>query len=90
MVYTTTVQFCISYYSCTGNFAIILMVENEEELKNLLMRVKEKSEKSGLKLHIQKTKIMASDPITSGQIEGGKVELVTDFYFLGLQNHCGW
>ena len=59
-MYTTTVQFCISYYSCTGNSAIILMVENEEELKNLLMRVKEKSKKSGLKLHIQKTTIMAS------------------------------
>ena len=66
------------------------MAESEEELKNLLMRVKEKSEKSGLKLHIQKTKIMASGPITSWQIKGEKVEIVTDFYFLGLQSHCGW
>ena len=60
-----------------------LMAENEEELKNLLMRVKEKSEKAGLKLNIQKTKIMASSPITSWQIKGGKVETVTDFLFLG-------
>ena len=61
----------------------ILMAESEEELKSLLMRVKEKSEKSGLKLNIQKTKIMASGPNTSWQIEGGKVEAVTDFIFLG-------
>ena len=60
-----------------------LMAENEEELKSLLMRVKEESEKSGLKLNIQKTKIMASGPITSRQIEGEKVEAVTDFLFLG-------
>ena len=59
------------------------MVESKEELKNLLMRVKEESEKAGLKLHIKKTKIMASDPITSWQIEGEKVETVTDFIFLG-------
>ena len=59
------------------------MAESEEELKNLLMRVKEESEKAGLKLNIQKTKIMASSPITSWQIEGGKVEAVTDFIFLG-------
>ena len=65
-----------------------LMVESEEELKNPLMMVKEKSEKAGLKLKIQKAKIMASGPITSRQIEGGKVETVTDF--LGLQNHCRW
>ena len=65
------------------------MAESEEELKNLLIRVKKKSEKSGLKLHFQKTKIMASGPITSGQIKGGKVEIVADFYFLWLQNHCG-
>ena len=67
-----------------------LMVESEEELNSLLMRVKEESEKYGLKLNIQKTKIMASGPITSWQIEGEKVEAVTDFIFLGSQNHCGW
>ena len=61
--------------------------ESKEELKSFLMKVKEKSEKAGLKLNIQKTKSMASSPIASWQIEGGKVEAVTDF-FLGLQNHC--
>ena len=60
-----------------------LMAESEEELKSLLMRVKEESEKAGLKLNIQKTKIMASGPITSGQIEGEKVKTVIDFIFLG-------
>ena len=60
-----------------------LMVESKEELKSLLMRVKEESEKSGLKLNIQKPKIMASGPTTSWQIDGGKVETVTDFIFLG-------
>ena len=65
------------------------MAESKEELKSLL-RVKEESEKPGLKLNIQKTKIMASGPITSWQIEGEKVEAVTDFIFLGFQNHCGW
>ena len=59
------------------------MAENEEELKSLLMRVKEETEKAGLKLNIQKTKIMASGPITSQQIEGEKVEAVTDILFLG-------
>ena len=59
------------------------MAESEEELKSLLMRVKEESEKAGLKLNIQKAKIMASGPITSWQIEGGKVEAVRDFLFLG-------
>ena len=59
------------------------MAENKEELKSLLVRVKEESEKAGLKLNIQKTKIMASGPITSWQIEGKKVEAVTDFLFLG-------
>ena len=67
-----------------------LMTESEEELKSLLMKVMEKSEKVGLKLNIQKTKIVASSPITSWQIDGGKVETVTDFYFEGLQNHCRW
>ena len=66
-----------------------LMAESKEELKSLLMKVKEESEKAGLKLNIQKTKIMASGPITSWQIDGETVERVTD-YFLGLQNHCRW
>ena len=59
------------------------MAESEEELKSLLMKVKEESEKSGLKLNIQKTKIMASSPITSWQIDGETMEMVTDFIFLG-------
>ena len=67
----------------------ILMAESEEKLKSLLMKVKEKSEKVGLKLNIQKTKIMASGPITSWEIDGETVGTVTD-YFLGLQNHCRW
>ena len=67
-----------------------LMVESEEELESLLTKVKEKSEKAGLKLNTQKSKIMASSPITSQQIEGKKTETVIDFSFLGLQNHCGW
>ena len=66
------------------------MAANEEELKSLLMKVKEESEKVGLKLSIQKTKIMASDPITSWQIDGETVETVADFIFGGLQNHCRW
>ena len=66
------------------------MAEREEELKILLMRVKEGSEKVGLKLNIQNTKIMACGPVTSWQIEGEKVEAVTEFYFLGLQNYCRW
>ena len=66
---------------------ITLMAESEE-LKNLLMKVKEESEKVGLKLNIQKTKIMASGPFTSWQIDGGTMETVTDFILGGLQNHC--
>ena len=66
------------------------MAENEEELKSLLMKVKEESEKVSLKLNIQKTKIMASGPITSWQIDGETMERVSDFYFGGLQNHCRW
>ena len=62
---------------------------SEEELKSLLMKVKEESEKVGLKLNIQKTKIMASGPITSWEIDGETVETVSD-YFGGLQNHCKW
>ena len=67
-----------------------LMAESEEELKRLLMKMKEESEKAGLKLDIQKKKIMASGPITSSQIDGETVETVADFYFSGLQNHCIW
>ena len=66
------------------------IAESEEQLKSLLMKVKEESEKAGLKLSIQKTNIMASGPIISQQIDGETVETVTDFYFLGLQNHSSW
>ena len=66
-----------------------LIAESEEELKSLLMKMKEESEKAGLKLNIQKTKIMASGPITSWEIDGETVEAVSD-YFGGLQNHCRW
>ena len=69
---------------------IILMAESEEGPKNLLMKVKEESEKVGLKLNIQKTKIMATGPITSWQINGETVKTVRDFIFGGLQNHCRW
>ena len=69
---------------------ITLMAESEEELKSFLMKVKEESEKVGLKLSIQKTKIMAPSPITSWQRDGETMETVSDFYFLGLQNHCRW
>ena len=65
-----------------------IMAESEEELKSLLMKVKEESEKAGLKLKIQKIKIMVSSPITSWQVDVGTMETVTNFYFLGLQNHC--
>ena len=65
-----------------------LMAESEEELKSLLMKVKEESEKAGLKLNIQKTKITASSPITSWEIDGETVETVSDFIFFGLQHHC--
>ena len=66
------------------------MAENEEELKSLLMKVKEESEKAGLKLNIQKMQIMASGPITSWQIDGETMKTVTRLHFLGLQNHCRW
>ena len=65
------------------------MAESEEEIKSLLMKVKEESEKVGLELNIQKTKIMASSPITSWEIDGEIVETLSD-YFFGLQNHCRW
>ena len=66
------------------------MAENEEEQKSFLMKVKEESEKAGLKLNIQRTKIIASGPITSWQIDGETMETVTDFIFGRLQNHCRW
>ena len=67
-----------------------LMAESEEELKSLLMKVKEESEKVGLKLNIQKMRIMASGPITSWEIDGETVETVSDFILGGFQNHCRW
>ena len=67
-----------------------LVAESEEELNRLLMKVKGESEKAGLKLNIQKTKIMAFGPITSWEIDGETVETVSDFIFLELQNHCRW
>ena len=74
----------------TENWIKHLLAESEEELKSLLIKVKEQSEKVGLKLNIQKTKIMASGPITSWQIDGETVGTVSDFIFWGLQNHCRW
>ena len=67
-----------------------LMAESEEELKSLLMKVKQESEKVGLKLNIQKTMIMASSPITSWQIDGKTIETVRGFIFLSSKNHCRW
>ena len=77
----------INHLRYTGDTT--LMAENEEELKSLLMKMKEESEKVGLKLNIQKAKIMSSGPITSWQIDGETLETVT-VYFLRLQNHCRW
>ena len=68
----------------------ILMAESKEELKSIVMKVKGESEKAGLKLNIQKTKITASGPITLRQIDGETVETVSNFIFWGLQNHCRW
>ena len=73
-----------------GEISVTSDMLKEEELKSLLMKVKEESEKVGLKLNIQKTKIMASGPITSWQTDEETVETVRDFYFGGLQNHCRW
>ena len=73
----------------TSDMQMTPLMAESEELKSLLMKLKEESEKIGLKLNIQKTKIMASGPITSWQIDGEKVETVRD-YFLGFQNHCRW
>ena len=75
--------------SITSDMQVTLIAESEEELKSLLMKVKEESEKVGLKLNIQKTKIMASAPITSWQIDGETME-TERVYFGGLQNHCKW
>ena len=72
-----------------SSFDTTLMAESEEQLKSLLMKVKEESEKVGLKLNIQKTKTMASGPVTSWQTDRETVETVSD-YFWGLQNHCRW
>ena len=69
---------------------ITLLAESKEDLKSLLMKLKEESEKAGLKLNIQKTKIMASIPIASWKIDGETMETVRDFIFLWLQNHCRW
>ena len=66
------------------------MAESEDELKSLLMKVKEENEKVGLKRNIQKTMIMASGPISSWEIDGETVEKLSDFIFFGLQNHCRW
>ena len=71
-------------------YDITLLAESKEELKSMLMKVKEESEKVGFKLNIQKTKIMASGPITSWQVDGETIETVRDFIFGGLQNHCRW
>ena len=76
-----------NYHEVDFKYDTTLMAESEEELKSLLMKVKEKSEKVGLKLNIQQNKIMASGPITSWQIDGETVETVADF-ISGLQNHC--
>ena len=76
--------------SITLDADYITLMAKSKELKNLLMKVKEKSEKVGLKLNIHKTKIMASGPITSWQIDGETMETVADCIFGGLQNHCRW
>ena len=76
--------------SITSDMQITTLMAESEELKSLLMKVKEESEKVGLKLNIQKKKIMASGPITSWEIDGETVETVSDFVFGGLQSHCRW
>ena len=69
---------------------LILIAESEKELKSLLIKVKQESEKAGLKLNIQKMKIVASGPVTSWQVDGETMETVDRLYFLGLQKHCTW
>ena len=89
---------CLRYQEITVNLLYLYMcnttidtlMAESEELKSLLMKVREESEKVGLKLSIQKTKIMASGPITSWQMDGKTVETVADFILGGLQNHCRW
>ena len=91
MLYIHIFNYESNYRDLLGNpDDTTLMAESEEEQKSLLIKVKEESEKIGLKLNIQKTKIMASDPITSWQIDGETMETVSDFNFGGLQNHCRW
>ena len=80
----------MEYYSAIKNYAFQSVLESGEELKNLLIKVKEETEKVGLKPNIQKTKIPASGPISSWQIDGETVETVIGLYFGGLQNHCRW
>ena len=80
----------MAYYILKSFIICSSKAEIEEELKSLLMKVKEESEKAGLKLNIQKTKIMASGPITSWEIDGETVETVSDFIIGELQNHCRW
>ena len=81
---------CLKLTVDLGFSKLTILQAETEELKSLLMKVKEESEKVGFKLNIQKTKIMASSPITSWQIDGETVETVADFIFWGLQNHCRW
>ena len=81
---------CLNMTVDLGFSKLTILMAETEELKSLLMKVKEESEKVGFKLNIQKTKIMASSPITSWQIDGETVETVADFIFGGLQNHCRW
>ena len=81
---------CLKLTVDLGFSKLTILKAETEELKSLLMKVKEESEKVGFKLNIQKTKIMASSPITSWQIDGETVETVADFIFWGLQNHCRW
>ena len=71
-------------------YPLILYIESKEELKSLLMKVKEESEKAGLKLHIQEVNIMASSTITSWKFDGDAMETVRDCYILGFKNHCRW
>ena len=81
---------CLTRESLRSQSRTRALAESEEELKSLLMKVKVESEKVGLKLHIQKMKIMASGPITSWEIDRETVETLSDFFLGGLQNHCRW
>ena len=90
MLYIHIFNYESNYRDLPGGPDETTLMAESEELKSLLMRVKEESEKVGLKLNIQKMKIIASGPITSWQINGETMETVTDFIFVGLQNHCRW